>query len=62
MEGLVLHFCESVCAIVRVVATGVKVTVVNAAAGFPASFFGLAFLVAVTVEGLILRQLWLRQL
>ena len=41
-----LHFCESVCAIVRVVATGVKVTVVNAAAGFPASFFGLAFLVA----------------
>ena len=61
MEGLVLHFCESVCAIVRVVATGVKVTVVNAAAGFPASFFGLAFLVA-GVRGLLFRQLWLRQL
>ena len=39
----------------EVLATGVKVTVVNAAAGFPASFFGLAFLVAVTVEGLLLQ-------
>ena len=37
----------------EVLATGVKVTVVNAAAGFPASFFGLAFLVA--VRGLLFK-------